>query len=75
MNVISYCTKYYLLLRTKKLNTVNNIGVLLKGVLFDLRARKFVVCTLVTVRAICRALVSFELQFFYSLKVSLESLT
>ena len=26
MNVISYCTKYYLLLRTKKLNTLNNIG-------------------------------------------------
>ena len=25
-----------------KLNTLNNIGVLLKGVLFDLRTRKFV---------------------------------
>ena len=42
MNVISYFTKYYLLLRTKKLNTLNNIGVLLTGVLFDLRGRKFV---------------------------------
>ena len=41
MNVRSYCTEYYLLSGTK-LNTLNNIGALLKGVLFDLRARNFV---------------------------------
>ena len=35
MNVRLYCTEYRLLLRTKKCNTLNNIGVLLKGVLFD----------------------------------------
>ena len=41
MNVRSYCTEYYLLLDTKKLNTLNDIGALLKIVLFDLCACKF----------------------------------
>ena len=42
MNVRSYCTEYYLLSGTKQLNTLNNIGALLKGVLFDSHARNFV---------------------------------
>ena len=41
VNVKSYCAEYYLLSDTKKLNTLNNIGVLLKGVLFDIRGRNF----------------------------------
>ena len=42
MHVRLYCTEYYVLSDTKKLNTLNNIGALLKGVSFDLHARNFV---------------------------------
>ena len=45
MNVRSYCTEYFLLSDTKKLNTLipHYLNTaLLKGVLFDLRARNFV---------------------------------
>ena len=42
MNVRSYCAKYHLLSDTKKLTTLNNVGVLVKSVLVDLRARNFV---------------------------------
>ena len=64
MGVRSYCAEYYLLSDTK-IPTSNNIGVLLNGVLTDLRARNFVhtkisfsgdLCTLVTVGAIYGAL-------------------
>ena len=41
MNVRSYCVEYYLLPDTK-ITQYLNIGALLKGVLFDLRARNFV---------------------------------
>ena len=41
MNVRSCCTEYYLLLDTKRLNTLNNIRALLKSVLFDLHAFNF----------------------------------
>ena len=52
MNVRSYSTEYYLLLDTKKLNTLSNIGALLKGVLFHLRARNFVQAR-ISLRARC----------------------
>ena len=42
MNVRSCCTEYYLISDTKILTTVNNIGILLKDVLIDLRALSFV---------------------------------
>ena len=42
MNVRSCCTEYYLLSDKKQLSTLNNIRVLLKSVLIDLRARNFV---------------------------------
>ena len=42
MNARSYCAEYYLLSDTKKLTTLNNVGVLVKSVLTDLRARNFV---------------------------------
>ena len=35
------CTEYYFLSDTKKLNTLFNIGALLKGVFFDLFAHNF----------------------------------
>ena len=43
----------------KQLATLNSIGIVLKGVLIDFRARNFVrvkTSLLITVRAICRAL-------------------
>ena len=42
MNVWTYCVKYYLLLDTKQLATLNNIWAQLKSVLIDLRACNFV---------------------------------
>ena len=36
MNARSYCAEYYLLSDTKKLNTLNNVGVLVKSVFIDL---------------------------------------
>ena len=41
MNARSYCVKYYLLSDTKKLTTLNNVGVLVKSVLIDLRTHNF----------------------------------
>ena len=41
MNYRSYCTKYYLFSDKKQLGTLNNIRVLLKGVLIDLHAHNF----------------------------------
>ena len=65
--IMNVCTGYYLLLITKKVNTLNNIGVLLKGVLFDLHARNLhvhIACMLVSVRAICQALEKYLDNFF-----------
>ena len=42
MSVRSYCAEYYLLSDTKQLATLNSIGVLLDGVLINLRALNFV---------------------------------
>ena len=42
MSVRSYCVEYYLFSYTKKLATLNSIGILFKGVLTNLRARNFV---------------------------------
>ena len=41
MDAKSYCAEYYLLSDKNKLTTLNNIGVLHKGVLIDLHARNF----------------------------------
>ena len=42
MKVRSYCAEYYLLSDTKINHYLNNVGVLVKSVLVDLRARNFV---------------------------------
>ena len=54
----------------KRLTTLKNVRVLLNGVLTDLRTRNFVhtktsACTLVTVRAICRALHVYDSEMVY----------
>ena len=42
MNVRSYCAEYYLLSDTKINHYLNNVRILVKSVLIDLRARNFV---------------------------------
>ena len=52
MNGRSYCAEYYLLSDTKKAYYLNNVGVLVKSVLIDLRARN-VVHAKISLRARC----------------------